>query len=865
MSLSQFIKDYIEALNNFYDYYSGQITFLPFFNFNLSYLGEGFFYFVEYVISFRWLIDFCSLKIVIPEIINSNFIEEYSLEDPLFRFFSFFDSKDRSLSSQFYLIGLFNSFFYCLPFSSGNLILLRRVSIDGIYGGLAAVFGIVLAQLFIIISMVFGLRFLVFPWFAYEIIHYGAGVFLTIFLVGRVIRQSLVRAKPTDDLRLGKICLFHFGFTFTEQVTYFQYLSNVTVNPEPTIFEGADPGIFYSFMNQLDHNSQYYLGLFFGMSIWYIVFAASFFGFGYAFAVIFRFQYAYWVRSINRGSVILMIGIAVSSLAYYSAEFTATAPVGYIPYDEGATRFQTRTYTRDWRKGRLGELSSQSSYDTDPAPYDHGRYVTGREVELTFEDLNYQGEYAWRSRHDRFAVGSRGKINKWFRSVIPKFIKSKSKDSQVEVLPPKFEDLWKFFDIYSTISPFSDDEDLILRFVDDYQGDVARSEFPDKKIAKSEKSKEDLELQFSPFEEFARYAFDFFSANVDFETDDFEESLGRRLKQKYFSNYVYQNLLRADMSLFLTRQPRKHRLKVEEENTLFKKRQILASYYDSLRTYTKLPYLESYEDLFLGPKSYANRVYNQQFKGTLKVVKRLFSINLEPRHNPFQKSILKYDQPLYTYKKNDLPPPLHEELLHNLSELKNQEPFLKETNPIPFYAGWDEDSRKFLITNYLLAHADASIKTDFYKEPNGPVLMLPFFQQWKHKRNNTHETIYFITWPIPDSKLDRVQRSSKPPLNLLYNIFDDPGYALERDLFEFPVGEKTELVYKTLPSLTRRIDLRERDKVRIPLHPLSGGYVWSNNKPLQIKLKKRLIDYLPEELREKIIDKISNFKIRFRG
>ena len=859
MSLSQFIKDYIEVLNRFYDYYSGQITFLPFLQFNLIYLGECVLYLIDYIISFRWLIDFCSIKIVIPEIMNSNVMEEYSLEDPVSRFYSFFEFRDGTtfLYSKFFGVGMINSFFYCLPFTSGNLLLLRRFTVDGAYGGIAAALGTTLGQAIIALAMVYGFRFMIFPWLSFETIHYAASVFLLIFLVGRVIRQTLVRAKLTDKKRLKKIFLFHVGFTFTEELTYFQYLSNLAISPESTLFETNNLGAIEAYIYPYQFNLEYYVGLILGMLLFYILFGLLFFGLGYGLSSVFKFPYACWVRSINRGSVILMIAIAISSVGYYNIDYAVTGPLGFIPYDEGARRFQTKTYSLDWRKGKLGELSLQTSYDTDPAPYDHGRYVTGKEVEQTFEDLNYQGEYAWRTRNDRLAVGSRGLVNKWFRSVIPKFTKSKSKSSQVEVVPPKEEEEWKFFDIYSTISPsVLAEEELIHRFVNDYQGDIPRSSFPDKELDS------DIEPPYSPFGEFSKYGFDFFSANVNFETDDYEGSLGRRLKKKYFTNYVYQNLLRADMSLFLTRQPRKHRLTVDEENTLFEKRHILASYYDSLRTYSKLPYFETHEDLFIGPKSWANRVYNQQFKGTLKVVKRLFSISLEPSKNPFQKSILKFDQPLYKYQKNDQLPPLHEDLIKTFSELKNKEPFLKEANPIPFYAGWDEDSRRFFITNYLLVQSEASTKTDFYKESDGPVLMPPF---WKDVIDEESKTIHFLTWPIPDEKIKKTSYSQKPPLNLLYNFYDDPGYALERDLFEYPVGDKIELVFKTLPSLVRRIDLRERDKVRVPLHPVRGGYVWANNKPLQLKLKKRLIDYLPEELREKIRDKISNFKIRLRG
>lgn len=846
MSFSQFIKDYIDAINDLYDFCSGNITFLPFLQFSLSYLGQMAKFSIEYILRFRWLIDFCSIKIVIPEIIYSNFFEEYSLEDPKFRFFKFFQVQDPSAYSTYagiYLVGLCNSFFYCLPFSSGNLLWLRRVTLDGLFGSIAAAQGIFLAQAFILLSTLFGFRFILFPWLSYEIVHYVAGVVLIIFLVPGLVIKPLTRTKATETFKLRKIFLFHLGFTLTEQTTFYQYLSNLTISAEPTIFEGNNLGTVESFLNPIYINCSYLIGLYMGMVGWYTLWGLFFVWLGHALSKNFNFMYSRWVRGVHKSSMILMITIMVTSLPYYNVDFVVTGPLGFVRHDEAARSFHTKTYSRDYRKGRLGEYSLYTSYDTDPAPYDHGRYVTGREVELTYEDLNYQGEYAWRSRYDRLSVGSRGKVNRWLRTFIPIFRKSKSEESQAEILPDNLAEespnRWKYFDIYSTIFPFfSNQEDLIQRFVEDYQGDLARSSFPDKEVGRN------VEPPYVPLGEFSRYAFDFFAGSVEYETDDFEEALGRRLKMKYYSNYVYRNILRADMSLFLTRQPRKHRLKVNEENRLFKKRQILGSYYDSIRAYSKLPYYEAYSDLFLGPKSYANRVYNQQFKGTFKVLKKLFSISLEYRENPSKKSILKYDQPLYTFQNNELPVALHEDLMTNktISELKNQESFFEETNPMPFYVGFSSNFRRFYVTNYFIAHSDANTKTNFY-----------------NKKKKKSETIHFLTWPIPDSKIEDVKRSAKPPLNSLFIVYDDRAYAQERDLFEFPVGEKVELVFKTLPSLVRRIDLRDREKIRVPLHPLPGGYVWANNKPLKIKFKKRLRDYLPEEIRKQIDATLSIF------
>ena len=74
-----------------------------------------------------------------------------------------------------------------------------------------------------------------------------------------------------------------------------------------------------------------------------------------------------------------------------------------------------------------------------------------------------------------------------------------------------------------------------------------------------------------------------------------------------------------------------YRLSPKDEIELFKNRLTLSEYYDTLRSYLKVP--TNLESLFCGPKSYSNRIYNQQFKGTLKIVERLFSVNLEIDEN----------------------------------------------------------------------------------------------------------------------------------------------------------------------------------------------------------------------------------------
>ncbi len=209
------------------------------------------------------------------------------------------------------------------------------------------------------------------------------------------------------------------------------------------------------------------------------------------------------------------------------------------------------------------------------------------------------------------------------------------------------------------------------------------------------------------------------------------------VKENYYANPVFRGLLTVDIDSFLSRQPRGYLLSRDEEKQLFVKRQLLGQYYDTLRYYENFPRGEEESSFY---KSFADRVYNQQFKGTLKIVRRLFSITADPEQNTKNKRILKFDQPLFDKSPSKRDSLFHEELpmqkihredteksskrrekgailenngktdfLENILEDemsyenndKEKLPFLEETNPTPFYAGWDDQLRKFVITNRI--------------------------------------------------------------------------------------------------------------------------------------------------------------------
>ena len=839
MSFSQFLKDYINNINNFYDSFpgDGDVDLAFILKFSLFYITQSIKFLAKYILAFRWFNDFHSFKITIPQLISSNFNSLYSSYSSTSSFFSFFDNP--SFIPNFFIIGLFNGLILSIPCSSSQILWLRRLTVEGLPSGIASGLGIISSQFLLNVCILLGLRFIIFPWYSFESLNYICGIILTLAVIYNIAHRPIKRIKSSNTVQLVKIFILHFILTWTEQSTLFQYLSNVSFSPEPTLFEtlAIDKGIH----SILSHWT-YFSGLLFGSIFWTIFFGWVVLSIGYSSSKFFDFSYSIWVRNFNSLSLTFLIAFALTSFPYYNLDYLIASPLGFIGQDDALKNFHLRVNSRDLKKGRLGEYSSHTSLDTDVSTFDRGRYQTTSEVELTFEDLNYQGEYVWRARNDRISSGSAGLVNKLVSKFLPRLKDAKSKliaSTKLKNVKSKrninidvdiFEnDLFneneneEDFDT-SDHSSFIDYENLIKRFMWDYQADVTSSSLPEPyNIVDQE--------PYSAFSELARYAFDSFATFEEVESDEFEEKLGKRIKSKYYSNIVYKSILDFELSNFLSRQPKSYSLTKAEENDLFQKRLILASYYDNLRDYSKMPYFEAFQDLFLGPKSYANRVYNNQFKGTLKIIRRLFSISLERKYNRNRESVLKFDQPLYKETLSDQNPLLHEELNDDYLDTIPT-PFLREVNPIPFYAGWDNKLRKFIVTNYWLANSYTGIKTDYSKIFNVPNLI-------SKRSSRKSKMINFVTWPLSRQKMERLKNYSQKSVALMFSAYDDPAYEQQRDIFEYTESDDYDIrvVYETLPSILKRVDLRDKEKERVYVRPLRGGVIWPGNEPARLSLK----------------------------
>lgn len=123
------------------------------------------------------------------------------------------------------------------------------------------------------------------------------------------------------------------------------------------------------------------------------------------------------------------------------------------------------------------------------------------------------------------------------------------------------------------------------------------------------------------------------------------------LEHWYYSPFN-RLFVKLDIDAFLRRQPRSHFLTKKEEMLLHVRRFLLSSYYDTLRWYTYMQHYKSFKtQLGGGTKSFASRMYNQQFYGTFKKVRHLFSIT--PSFSENLLNVLKFDQPLFNEYPNN--------------------------------------------------------------------------------------------------------------------------------------------------------------------------------------------------------------------
>nr|YP_009105240.1 hypothetical chloroplast RF1 [Pseudochlorella signiensis]AIT93866.1 hypothetical chloroplast RF1 [Pseudochlorella signiensis] len=857
MSFVTAIKDYIDVLNHVYDSV-GNVTIQQIFQQTFVYIFSSIKFLAGYLVSFQWLRDLAYLPILVPEISTTILKGNYFLDAPLSNFFTLLETP--TYENNKFLIGFLNSFFLCLPLSTTHFISIRRLLVQGIPAGIVSNIGTILGYTFFIFSVLFGLRLVIIPWLAYEPFSYIIGVLFTLTIVYDMTHERTIRKFDwSQKSTLIQIFFINFLLTWTEQSCIFSYFGNLTLNPQPTIFDNFSS---LTKSGSILAHSTYLIGILLGSVFFTSLFTLICLQLSNLSLKLSAVPYSRWLRRTNFVLLTTIIAFTFASIPFYSLDYLFGGPLGFISQDKAFDKTILSSKNVEDSTRMLGENSNFKSLGTDVTPFDRGSYLLPDSNE-NFEDLNYQGEYAWTARKDHRAVYGTEKSRKLFSNFFKKTAQNLSQkqdeiqnpiSSQNRYSAPKEKNSpladrsseQKSFDLKNKekLNQLDSNSDLIEKSDSEKivgQNEVNTNEFPDnlsdfetddlygtsqKGIPSSYfyKLNHRINTDFKINQSLQPLLDTSFSPQFFGETlNTLDPELEKTLKQRYYSNPVYKTLLSADIDLFLRRQPSSYLLSPKEEKNLFQKRLMLSNYYDSLRYYQKMPYTKEFQNFFSGSKSYADRVYNQQFKGTLKVVRRLFSITFNEEENLPEKITLKFDQPLYKKLKQNNNLIGHEELVVN----KKNKPFIELVNPIPFYTGWDEQLRKLVITNRLLPRSTAGYNMQFDSKKE-----LTDYPTLSELLKSTKK-VDFTTWPLTKTNLEKPKEDLKIPYNVLYEQISDPQNKLLAESLKDLEGSPW--TFETVPPNLKKID---PDKINDVLPPTRGGFVWSGHSSLKINFKK---------------------------
>ena len=902
MSLVTAIRDYIDFVNSNYDSIPAGAPLSALILPTLGYILASLKYGIVYLLSFQWLRDLAYLPLLVPQLTVS-FLKEHSypLDNPALNFFAFLEEPAYKHSKLF--LGFLNSFFACLPISAAHILSGRRLLVQGIPAGVAAGSGIVVGQCWFVACVIFGLRGFLIPWFSLEPVSYIVGLGLLVHVVYKITHERRIRViKWADRGELAQYFVLSFLLTWCEQSSIFQYIGNLTVGPEPTAldtFSSSNGG--GSFLI----DGSYVLGFLLGSCVFTVVFGC-----------LSLFLRKLWLQSwsttasrltnqLNSLFLVLLVAFSFASVPYYGVDYLLTNGLGFLPQDKSLDRTIVYPSTTGDISQILGRMSDSKSFDTDVSTFDRGVYLQeDKPLPQSFEDLNYQGEYAWTKRASKFVkhLTRTNTPSAWYKLLgndgqgpVEDKLSSSSKANGPGQASRGFE-----------VSSKRDGQPQLKDRSEDLKGKPLSAEARRELAVRGDGAVRGAEPPHAPqpltieggeesgmisdlvalendivaklgnaplgqngVEDDISYMAE--TVSEDGETEKqflslFDTGLSplfiadmpepsvieKNLKKKYAENPLYSLLLRVDIDSFLARQPASHLLSPLEERTLFQKRQILGHYYDTLRQYNQLQNWDEFQTIYNGSKTFANRVYNQQFKGTLKVVRRLFSITLDRDQSEGDKRILKFDQPLFQQERGvslatramqdqrgsqglgGAKPPhtlnLHEELFPFARRNSKRSPFLEGVNPRPLYAGWDEELRKLVLTNRAMPRSEAMHQTDAQVNQGLEENAYGRFS------NMFGSGVSFTAWPIPEQLLAKPKSQSDVPYHVAFATSGGPQkQGLAEALQSFSEMQDQGAVGGSTWDMSRwPANLRLIDERSGAMSWTRGGFVWPGHSQLKV-------------------------------
>ena len=675
MFLTTALKDYMDQLNDLSLSLNDNVTLFALFKYSLFYILDSTKLFFVYLLSFQWLTDFvelpCNFKANYSAIFDGKSVLTTILETKIGPNFFSFTNGTSLLTENNFGTGLLNSFFLALPLSVPHLLTVRAFLLNGIPAAIYAAAGTILGQFLFLSCVLFGFEWILIPLFSFEPINYIIGLIVTVNLLYTMTHKPIMYSlnKTQKDILLPLFGV-NFLLAWTEQASIFQYFGNLTFNSFPTLLQNNFTSII--------PNILYLSGILIGTVAWTILFGAIIMKIRDWVASIFSMPFTFLAEKIHYGTLFLTFVFCLTSVPYYGFDYLMSNPLGFFSQDKSLTWSNTKPVTTLTQVGKP-EMIIQS-IGINVAPFDRQSLLKNDSDDMPFyEDLTFQPLQYWKNRRA-------------IRSTIVMPIDQVKKMKANQTATDSVDDARKEF-----LSTF-----YKLDSLDTMQPTMSE-------ILTNRDLEENVEALASVVFESSDLAYNYFERSVD-------PSLFEQFRQKYYSNFLYKALTQFEINSFLLGQPNYQNLTASDESELYKRRIIFERYLDSVEQYKSILDPEN--------KAFAEKVYNQQFKGTFDLVRKFFSVEVsDPKLLSLENqgisqanlvdkttlaatsksndtTILKYDQPLYNEVLRDFNPLFHEELANQFPNQRSKK--LSVVDSTPFYIGWDGGLRKYLVkTNCL--------------------------------------------------------------------------------------------------------------------------------------------------------------------
>ena len=682
MFFANALKDYVDQLNDLAILLNDNFTVFTFLKSLIIYFFDSIKFFFIYFLSCKWLTDFielpCTFKSNYIAILEGKNIFETNVSPSFFQFL-----ETKPLASNYFLTGFLNSFFLTLPFSVPHLLSLRAFLINGLPAGVSAALGTILGQFTFFICVFFGFEAILIPFLTFEPLNYILGFVIVVNVLYNMAHKPNMEVLNKSQVTiLSKFFGLNFLLSWTEQTNLFHYCGNLTFNNVPTLLQSAGTSI--SKLNGMSTfflpNFFYLMGILIGSVLWTALLGFIFTILRNSLSRVLTIPFMFLNDKIHKSLFVLTFTFCLTSIPYYGFDYLVSAPLGFISQDRALDFFKAKPYYQ------IATQSKDKVYGEvflNPIPFDRTGQLEFQLAEkpvATFEDYSLDSENAWRNRQQRRPQNTKLQSTQTSRKNFEN--KERNRDQSF------IENFYKLIKITEK-----------------------------SKLSKVEKDIDQIASKlFNPI------AYDYYDQIMD------HSAYTRNLfREKFYKNPVYKTFVYLDMISFLQGQPDAYNLTAIDEAALYRRRFLLENYLTSIH---------DYKDLVLKKQtsnSYAENVYNQQFKGSLDLVRHYFSISLTDDVNQFDsfgsavlnddqktKKILKFDQLLYKNYLKDSNPILHEELdlegkrnsISNSLKKTKTEVFKKdkdlfvtqsreETEATPFYIGWDGSLRKFLVKIYF--------------------------------------------------------------------------------------------------------------------------------------------------------------------